>query len=446
MTDAAPLPDPKRRPPPIFWLLIALLVLLLAIAAGALGYYVWLTYGPTEALWDDPWEMPEPSRITAGLAVWSLAGTEPSVVYQHAMAGDELDTVAALTLLTPRLSQGQRLGWTEVLAQRYTLIDRDADARVFWRYTTDLAMLLPDIDDQRRAEILLRAARAWQALGEKDEARRVLDQALVLAQSSPYLTKPARKQLFLALGDQYIALGDEARGQAVAAIPVLTEGIPQPPASPLPTILNEPPARPASLEALIAERRAAAQAYVDDWHQRGGRAAAGVTERLNNRLLDEDLGREVFYDEVFSREDLAADEQVRALFDRVDWYAIRYRAAGRLYGASITPDWEADRVNLGMALRDAIVALHSQSATWTASLPEDQQAAAQVAMDRLIFSWAAIGLYVGANISQLSDTLNQDIAALDATGVFPRATVEGGRARIELFYKPPASPDGTSQP
>ncbi len=445
MTDAAPLPDPKRRLPPIFWVLIVLLVALLAVGIGSLAYYARLTYGPKEALWAEPWDMPEPERINAGLAVWSLAGTEPSKVYQHAMAGKELDTVAALALLTPRLPSGQRLGWLDVLAQRYAPIEREADARVFLRYTTDLAMLLPDIDDQLRADILLKAAEEWRALGEEENARWTLEQTLVLAQYSPYLTKPARKQLFLDIGDQFVQLGDSARGQAVAAIPVLTEGVPQPPVSTLTSVLSRYPERPPSLEKLIADREAAAQAYVDDWNQRGGQAAAGVTSFLNNRLVDEDLGRDAFYDEVFSRESLAPDEQTRALFDRIEWYAIRYRAASRLYGASITPDWEAKRMDLGIALRDAIVALHNRSNDWVASLPADQQPEARVAMDRLIFSWAAIGLYVGANVDLLSDTMNQDIAALNATGVFPRSTVENGRARIELFYKTPPAPGDISQ-
>jgi len=446
MSDAAPLPDPKRRPPPIFWALIILLAAFLAVGLGSLAYYARLTYGPSPALWASPWEMPEPERIAAGLAVWSLAGTEPAKVYQHAMAGDELDTVAALTLLTPRLPSGQRLGWLEVLAQRYALASRESDARIFLRYATDLAMLLPDLDDPLRADMLVQAATTWRTLGDDEQARQILEQALTLAQYSPYLTKSVRKQLFLEIGDQYVQLGDAARGQAVAAIPVLTEGVPLPPPPPLTPVLNIHPERPASLATLLAARQAAAQAYVDDWNRRGGEAAAGVTVMLENRLLDEDLGRDVFYDEALSREDIAADERARVLFDRVAWRAIRYRAASKLYGASITPRWEQERMDLGIALRDAIVDLHNQSTVWVASLPEDQQLEARAAMDRLVFSWAAIDLYVGANLELLSNAMNQDIAALNATGVFPRAIVEDGRARIELFYKPPSPAGDISQP
>ena len=445
MSDPAPLPATKRRPPPIFWVIIILLVILLAIGIGSLAYYVRITYGPAPALWAKPWEMPEPERINAGLAVWSLAGTEPEKVYQFAMAGEELDTVAALALLTPRLSPAQRLGWLDVLAQRFRVVGRNEDARVFLRYTTDLAMLLPDVDDQRRADILLKVAEAWQTLGEKERARWTLEQALVLAQYSPYLTRPNRKQLFLAIGEQFVQLGDATRGQAVAAIPVLTEGVPPPPTSSLESVIDQTPDFPPSLVKLIQEREAAAQAFVDDWNQRGGQAAAGVTNALNARLVDEDLGRAVFYDEVFSQESLPGDLLTRALFDRIAWYAIRYRAASRLYGTSITPAWEANRIDLGIGLRDAIVALHNQSNAWVASLPADQQAEARVAMDRLIFSWAVIGLYVGANLELLSDTMNQDIAALDASGVFPKSTFENGRARIELFYKAPPAPGEVSQ-
>ena len=435
MTTSATLPEPRRRPPRLFWLLLGLAAVFFLVGLLAWGYALYTTHGPAPALWARPWEMPEPERISPGLAVWSLSGVEPDQVYRHAMADDQLDTVAAMTLLTPRLDPEQRLGWIHVLAQRFAKADREADARVFLQDASDLAMLLPGLPDAQRANMLLDVAATWASLGEEEKARWTLEQVLVLAQSSPYLGKSIRKALFVQLGERYTQLGDEARGEAIAAIPVLEEGLLEPNGIALDT-LTVPPIRPDSLEALIRQREAAAQAYVEDWSRGGGEAGAGATRTLENALIDEDLGRTVFYDNILAREDIPPNERLQVLFDRVQWRAIRYRAASRLYGASITPSWEAQRLDMGVALRDAIWDLHNQSTVWVASLAEANQPEARVAVDRLVVSWAAIGLYVGANQEVLVEALNQDIAALPRAGVFPRGRIEKDRLRIELFYKP----------
>ena len=436
MTDVPSLSQERRRSP-LFWALVTFSMLFALAGILSLGLYARQKLAPPPPLWTHPWQMPEPERISAGLAVWSLTNVSPDQVYRHAMAAKELDTVAAMALLTPRLPSGQRLGWLSVLAQRFPEEGRVADAHVFLNYSTDLVMLLPDLSDQLRANTLLQIADEWRTLGEKDQALWTLEQALILAQYSPYLTKPGRKNLFIQIGEQYVQLGDPNRGQAVAAIPVLSDGIPQQTTIPLGAVQEAPTTLPPSLQTLIQEREAAAQAYVNDWSQRGGEAAPGAAQTLANSLIDEDLGRSVFYDNVLAREDITPEERTRVLFDRVAWRAIQYRAANRLFGASIVPQWEADKMAIGLSLRDAIVELHNQSTIWINALPPSQQAEARVAMDRLILGWGLLGLYVGANLELASDAMNQDIAAWQATGVFPRAIFKNGDVHVELFYQPP---------
>ncbi len=438
MTEVPSIPKGKRRLPPLFWVIAALSVLFALVGIFSIGLYVRQKLTPPMPLWAHPWQMPEPERISAGLAVWSLTGVSPDKVYRHAMANNELDTVAAMALLTPRLPSSQRLGWLTVLAQRFPEEGRIADAHVFLNYSTALVMLMPDLSDQLRANTLLQIADEWRALGEKDQALWTLEQALILAQYSPYLTKPGRKNLFIQIGEQYVQLGDPNRGQAVAAIPVLSNGIPQKATIPLGAVQEAPTTLPPSLQTLIQEREVAAQAYVDDWSQRGGEAAPGAAQALANSLIDEDLGRGVFYDNVLAREDITPEERTRVLFDRVAWRAIQYRAANRLFGASIVPQWEADKTAIGLSLRDAIVELHNQSTIWVDSLPQEQQPEARVVMDRLILGWGLLGLYVGANLELASDAMNQDIAAWQAAGVFPRAIVKNGVVHVELFYQPPS--------
>ena len=445
MPDAAPIPAPRRRPPPIFWALIILLIILLMVGIGAIVAYVKINYSPTAALWEAPWDMPEPERISSGLAVWSLAGTPPDLVYRQAMAAEELDTAAALTLLTPNLPANQRLGWVNVLAHRFIPGQRPADARVFLQHTADLAMVLPDLSDYLRAQILLQTAEGWAELGEKENAAMDLDQSLVIAQFSPELPPALRKNLLADIGEHYIQLGDIARGQAVSAIPVLDYAIDLPPALPLVPILQKPLTYPEAITNLQSERQQAARFYVDDWNQRGGAASAGAARTLENSLIDEDLGRQVYYQNQYAREDLSGDDRARVIFDEVTWLAIKYRAASGLYGTPLVANWTAERPAIGVTLRDAIVALHNQMNAYVATLPEAQQPAGRVAMDRLIMSWAVIGLYAGANLDVITGDLNQDIAAWNVTGVFPKAEVRGDRIHIELFYKAPQEAGGGEQ-
>lgn len=442
MSDAAPLPSTQRGQPPIFWILIGLLMVLVIVGIGSIAYYVKLTYGPTPALWEHPWDMPEPERISAGLAVWSLAGAPSDRVYREAMAADELDTAAALALLTPNLSANQRLGWVEALANRFIAAGRQPDARVFLQDTADLAMALPDLPDYLRAQILIQASEGWGELGDKEKARWALSQALVIAQFSPELNPSLRKNLLNDIGKRTIALGDTARGEAISAIPVLTYTPTAPPEFPLDSLLQKPLAYPEGIVSLQQERQQAAQHYVDDWSQRGGQAAAGAARLLEAALVNEDLGRQVFYQDQFAREDLAGDDRVRVIFDQVEWLAIKYRAASGLYGAPLVAEWTANRTDIGIALRDSIVALHNAMNEYVATLPEERSPAGKVAMDRLIMGWAVIGLYAGANLNVITDALNQDIAAWDVSGVFPRAQVRGDRIEIELFYKEQTPPAG----
>jgi hypothetical protein len=357
------------------------------------------------------------------------------------MAADELDTAAALALLTPNLPANQRLGWVEALSHRFIAAERQTDARVFLQYTADLAMTLPELPDYQRAQILIQAAEGWEELGDEERARWAISQALVIAQFSPELNPSLRKNLLNDIGKRTIALGDAARGEAISAIPVLDYAPTAPPEFPLDPILQKPLTYPEGIITLQQERRQAAQSYVDDWSQRGGQAAAGAAKLLEAALVNEDLGREVYYQNQFAREDLAGDDRARVIFDQVEWLAIKYRAANGLYGAPLVAEWRQNRTDIGIALRDSIVALHNAMNEYAASLPEDSAPAGKVAMDRLIMGWTVIGLYAGANLNVVTDALNQDIAAWDAGGVFPRAQVRGGRIEIELFYKEPAPED-----
>ena len=437
MPNAAPIPS-KRRYPPIFWGLLILLFIMLGVGIGATWRFISARMGPPPAMWAQPWRMPEPQRINSGMAVWSLAGASPEDVYRQAITTDEFDAAAAMTLLTARLPSAQRLGWIQALARQAIADDRPWDASVFLHHTSDLTLLLTTMKDYQRAQRLIDVADGWLELGDKNASRNALEQALTIAQFSTEMRRPVRRKLLTDLANHYIKLGDAARGQAISAIPVVDSPIIEPQDYLLDPLLLTPPAYSSDVENARQTREQAARAYVDDWNQRGGAAAGGAVHTLGNALIDEDLVRQGFYESQLQRS--AADVSAEILqirFDQINWIAIKYRVASGLYGASLVANWEAERPAIAASLDDALQALHSELAIYVTTLPAAQQAAARVAVDRLMLEWAVIGLYSNADLGALTDALNQDIAAWPAAGVFPRATMQDDRVQIDVISKTP---------
>jgi len=442
MSNTANISSQKRHTPVLFWILIAVAALLLIFGIGSIVYYFTSSSstgrGSAKALWQDPWNMPEPERITSGLAVSSLAGLPPTYVFGQEMAVNDLDTMAASALLQPNLPANLRLGWLDTLAHRFVLEkNRAADARVFLQYTADLAMVLPDLPDYRRAEILIETAKGWGKLKEPDKEIWALDQALTIAQYSPQLSPALRKNLLNEISLYYKHdLENSARSQEINAIEVPeTEPVP-PAASVLETFRLNPLVYPPDIDAVVKERQQAAQRYVDEWTLNGGKVAAETTQNLGSKLVAEDMALQGYYPSELGRTDAGSDYPARVLFDEIDSLARKYRASGKLYGVSLVPDWENDRTNIGVSLRDSIVSLHNELNKLVSDMPAEAQPDNRVNIDRLVMGWTILGLYVGADKNVITDTLNNDIAALSTPGVYPRATVqEDGTITFELFNK-----------
>ena len=441
MSDAAPLPSPQRRPPPIFWISIILLVLLLAVGISALVAYARLSHPPEVAQWQDPWQMPEPERISAGLAVWSLTGAPAELVYRQALATDHLDTAAAQTLLSLKLPDNQRLGWLSVLAHRFAGAQRLPDARIFTRHSANAAMLMPDLPDSVRVRALMQAAENWADLDDREQALQTLEQALVIAQFSAELSPPQRKQTLTQIGQQVLALGETARGQAISAIPVLDYAPASPSAFSFTPLLTQSPNFPETLNQLVLARQQTAQRYIEDWEKRGGVASAGATRELAASLIDEDLARKTFYRDQLSQEDLSPEARVILLLDQSNWLLLRYAIANQLYGASIVPNWEAERPAIRNTLNDSLNALNDALGQYETTLPAAEQPAASMARARLLTTWAVLGLLPDADMQALSQQLEQAAASAPPEHIYLRLTLQKDHPHIELFYLPAAPQD-----
>ncbi len=428
----------KRPLPTSFWVLLALFILLLIAGIGAIVFYFSssATASSTDALWADPWNMPEPERISSGRAILALSGMPPNHVFGQAMAVNDLDTMAATALLSLNIPANQRLGWLNTLAHRFVLEKRrPGDAHVFLQYTADLAMTLPDLPDYLRADMLVQTSDGWRKLEDYETAQWALAQALEIARYSPELTPPLRKNLINDIANAYARIGNTAKSQEIRSSVLPEIEVLPPLSSTLESIQLSPLVYPNELTTLQQEREQAAQRFVDEWMQGGGNASPEAAQNLGSKLMAEDEARRAYYQNELDRSDATDDYKARVLFAQIDWLATKYRVSGRLYGVSLVPNWEQDRTNIGVALRNAILALHEAINTYVASLPTEQQPATRAAMNRLITSWSILGIYVGADKHAITDALNGSIADWGRGGVFPKAEVREDRIHIELFHK-----------
>lgn len=425
----------KRRPPPLFWILLAVLVVLILVGLGSIGYYVFLTVDESQpATVSDVWDDLDTGGISAGLAVWSLTDIEPEQLYRQTMASDAVDTAVVQTLTTATLPESQRLGWLTVLARRLAIAGDPAAAAHLNQVAADIAVLEPDLADRKRADALSAVARGWIVLGDEENARTALEAATLIAQGSDELSTPVRRQILEEVASIYDEMGDVDTARTVQALPVSSH-MQTATTAPNPlAFLEGDVLYPDDVQQFSAARKAAAQAYVDAWIARGGQAARGDLLALEAALLDEDIGRTGFYAQQLQNPDLDSQQRARILWDKIQWLAIKYRAATGLYGEDLVPNWTAERPAIRQELHDTFLELSNVLLALIETLPPEQQEEARINLYRSVLIWARTGLYPDADQVLLANLMNDASAQWQgASGIVPFATIDDqGNVKIIL--------------
>lgn len=435
-----PAPDidaaPRRRLPPIFWLLVGLVLALVLLGAGLIFYSIRLSrpaVSPSEQA--SPWDSLQSGEISVGLAVWSLAGIEPEQLYRQTMSGDDLETATATAVASPALPGDQRLGWLAVLARRQGAAGDRAEAGRLYQLAADLAMLKPGLGDSQRARALLAVAEGRADLVQPEAARPLLEQVTLIAQQSPELASPVRKQLLESVAAVYDRLGDDAAARATRALPADTPATGQPPPpDPLASLLN-PPSYNAEVARFQAARLQQAQAFVDAWLARDGEVSRGQLQLLEGALIDEDLARAVYYEQRLNDPNLSLEGRAALLWDRIKWLIIKYRAASGLYGTDIVPAWGAEQPAIRQSLHDAFVEFTAVLLDTVDLSPAEEQAVARYQLYRNVMMWARLGFYPDADIVFLANALNDALAGWEnAAGILPLAAIDSDNdVRFYLF-------------
>ncbi len=423
-----PLPPKTRQPlPPIFWLMVILLALLVLVGVGFIGYYIILTQesGQTEDT-GDIWNDLDPAAISPGLAIWTLTDVAPEQVYQQAMANDDIASATSMALTTPDLPNTQRLGWLRVLARRYASRSDRTTAGHLLELAADIAILEPELADYQRAEALVDVAQQWSDLDQDKQARNMLDNATLITQRSATITPPLRQQLLGGIATVYESIGDFEAARAIEALssgglPSATATKPADPLAPLDIELGYPE----DLAQDIARRKAEAQVFVDTWIASEGRVSKGQILALEAVLIDEDIRRTAFYQKQLTDEALGIQQRALVLWDKAQWLTIKRRVADGLMGVSIVPNWEAERPAIRQALHDTFIELQQALTESITLMLSQQQPEANINLYRDVLIWARTGFYPDADQIFLGNALNDAIAQWpDASGLVPIAIID----------------------
>lgn len=427
-------PSGRRRLSRIPWPLLAGFVVLICAGVSLIGYGLYLTRQGQEDF-SAPGDALRPDRILAGLAVSTLAGSTPDLLYRQAMTTDSVETVAAEALTNAQLPSGQRLGWLTVAGRRYALGDEARRATGLYQLAADLAVLQPNLSDSQRAESLLAVAEGWVELKEGDRAREALAQVSLVAERSPLIEPPIRKHLLDEVGRLYAALGDADAARVARALPADALAGPFVPSlDPLAQIQAVgPPAFPPAVAAAIARRQAAAQGFVGSWSDRQGQVAPGALSQLEQALLDEDVLRSAYYSARLQDVTLSPLERARVQWDQAQWLAIKHRAAGGLFGAMLVANWKAELPAIRQATHDAFVQAEELLRQHIETLPLEQQAEATYNLYRVALIWGALGLNPDADLVFLANALND--ALLQWQGADGLMTVASIGPGDEVLFK-----------
>jgi hypothetical protein len=407
----------RRR---LLWILLAAVIALLLVAVIAGALYLALQRRPTvPAGWQDPVASIEPNKITAGLALYPLAGASELETVDVALDSGDLETAYAALVFSRDLVDVRRIGRLTLLGRGFVEAGEPQRAHLCFQQIYDLALLSPSLNDPARADALLNCGKGWASIEQTSQARNAFEQVYTLAVQSPYLQMAHRRDLLGALEAAYRDLGDveqaEAFRQQIAELDQQAQ--PQPPQMP-----GELPDLPVSTESIsspeIGEleeaRRQAAYALIEALDA-GGEPPSDLVQGLARSLHAEDAAKLDLY-----RQELEATSQpgrrINVHWHTIRWLTIKHQVAVKGFGLSLVPDWEAQAADVQSALTKAYEDLFFDYEDLVAALPEASLIGpGSYQARRLVLLAGRLGHYPNFPAQQMASKLQDVVTDLIAT-------------------------------
>jgi hypothetical protein len=359
----------------LIWILLGLVALLIVVAVGSVAGYLLLSDRPDEAAdaWQDPVAGIVPEEVAPDIALYPLAGASDVDTIDLAIDNGQPYTAYAALLQTLDLPDAQRSGRLLDLADRFQQAGNPEMARLALQQAYDIAVLSPELSDPQRADALLSIGRGWAGLKEDERAMTAYDQAYVVALDSPFLQTAFRRELLSSLVTACSELGrDEQAAQCRQQLALMDQRAqPQPPAAaedPIGLFGSQEPVSSEEIGKLEETRRQAALAVLKSVSE-GQQLDQGLAGALSQALQAEDQAKLALYNQ-----ELQATTQpggrASIHWAQLRWLMMKSKVAGKSFGLSLVPAWEAQAAEIRSELSKAYEALRFDYEDIVTSLPD----------------------------------------------------------------------------
>lgn len=327
--------------------------------------------------WTPPLEQIDNRALAPATALLPLTGMAPADALNAALDNASYENAYALIAYDPIVENPARIGALLQLGARYAGAKQTHKAAACYQAAALLATLTPALADPAREDTYLQASAGLRALGASDAARMLTDQAYLVAEYSPALRRETRARRLNQVADAYTALGAnalaaQAHTKADAALTEPTESATAVTRVAFTPVLGKLPPS-AEVDQFTQRRIAAANQLVGDLTANPPKTAADwpkdSVSQLGDALVEEDTARQAYYDQQLA---IAKDPAVQIALgrDKVNWLALKYRAARGAFGADLVPAWSKDAKTIAADWHDAWSQFDQLQQAQAAALPQ----------------------------------------------------------------------------
>ena len=371
--------------------------------------------------WADPVSLINVNRVAPATGLLRLAGKDDITAINSALKEGDVESAYSLLVLSPNLSDEERIGSLILIAKRYAASGDVSGVQNVVRQINLIAVLSPTLSDLARADALLQAGEQLQALKLTNEALGTFNQARTIALHSVYLRPAHRKHILDRLIPAYSALGlgREAWEELEVALEAGTLAQ-KSDVEVVPPVLSELRLKDYShpeVQAAVADREKQATVLAEYIRDRGGKVSQSLVDSVVRALLVEDARRQGVYQAELLRAPQLVDK-IALMHDRVNWLTLKYAIALRAQGLSLMPAWEKQVGAIQSELAKARQDLYALYGDWIVTLPEASKVnRAWLELFRLELQMGRLGLYPNYPEEQLIAKMKEATRTLIAEGV-----------------------------
>ncbi len=326
--------------------LVAIVLLFLGLSMLGASWMLRPEPLPDGLSWQPPLDQVKNRDLDLATVFLPLTGTSANEVLNESFESGDWENAYALVAYDTTLTDPDRIGALLQLGTRYSAAGKQAQASRCYLAAARIATLSPVLSDVVRLETFLQVSAGLRSAGAPDAARLETDQAFLLAQYSPSLTREPQSRRLAQIASAYDALSanavaDEARALAAEPVAAPADNAGYLPREPFVLPSVDPPASP-EVEGAHQRRVAAAKQLQDDIKQgsitRPSDLPSDSVKQLGDALVEEDGARAAFVAPSVQVQEPGATRAI--LQEQVAWLGLKYRIARGAFGASLVPEWE----------------------------------------------------------------------------------------------------------